>query len=90
VRVEEAARGPVKVKALATRYQLPPRHLEPVLQALVRHGILNSIRGPGGGYGLARERRRITADEILRAVGTVEVIERNRRGCGTALVAARR
>ena len=29
---------------------LPPRHLEPVLQALVRHGILKGIRGPRGGY----------------------------------------
>ena len=36
--------------------RLPPRHLEPVLQALVRHGILKGIRGPRGGYELARER----------------------------------
>ena len=35
------ARGrPVAAKSLATRHRLPPRHLEPVLQALVRHGIL--------------------------------------------------
>ena len=31
---------PVAAKSLATRHRLPPRHLEPVLQALVRHGIL--------------------------------------------------
>jgi Rrf2 family iron-sulfur cluster assembly transcriptional regulator len=43
-----------------------------VLQALVRMGILKGIRGPRGGYELARERRRITADEILRAAGTIE------------------
>src|SRR5882757_963467 len=67
------ARGrPVAAKALAIRHGLPPRHLEPVLQALVRHGILKGIRGPRGGYELARERRRITADDILRAAGTVE------------------
>src|SRR6478672_10822205 len=67
------ARGrPVAAKALATRHRLPPRHLEPVLQALVRHGILRGIRGPRGGYELARERRRITADDILRAAGTVD------------------
>ena len=30
------------------------------------------IRGPRGGYELARERRRITADDILRAAGTIE------------------
>jgi Rrf2 family iron-sulfur cluster assembly transcriptional regulator len=70
------ARGrPVAAKALAIRHRLPPRHLEPVLQALVRHGILKGIRGPRGGYELAREQRRITADEILRAAGTVDDID---------------
>ena len=67
------ARGrPVAAKALASRHRLPPRHLEPVLQALVRHGILKGVRGPRGGYELAREQRRISADDILRAAGTVE------------------
>lgn len=70
------ARGrPVAAKALASRHSLPPRHLEPVLQALVRHGILKGIRGPRGGYELARERRRITADDILRAAGTADEID---------------
>jgi Rrf2 family protein len=63
---------PVSAKALAVRHGLPARHLEPVLQAMVRVGILKGIRGPRGGYELARERRRITADDILRAAGTIE------------------
>jgi Rrf2 family protein len=63
---------PVSAKALAARHGLPPRHLEPVLQAFVREGILKGIRGPGGGYELAREARDISAEEILRAAGTVE------------------
>lgn len=63
---------PVSAKTLAARHSLPARHLEPVLQALVRVGILKGIRGPRGGYELARERRRITADDILRAAGTIE------------------
>jgi Rrf2 family protein len=58
---------PVAAKALAARHDLPPRHLETVLQALVRKGILKGVRGPRGGYELARERRRITAGEIVRA-----------------------
>jgi Rrf2 family protein len=57
---------------LAARHALPARHLEPVLQALVREGILKGIRGPHGGYQLARDRRRITADEILRAARGME------------------
>jgi Rrf2 family protein len=63
---------PVSAKALANRHALPTRHLEPVLQALVRAGILRGIRGPRGGYELGRERRRISVDEILRAAGTIE------------------
>jgi len=63
---------PVSAKALAARHKLPPRHLEPVLQALVRDGILKGVRGPHGGYYLARERGRITAEDIMRAAGSVE------------------
>lgn len=58
---------PVSAKALASRHGLPPRHLEPVLQSLVREGILKGIRGPGGGYELAGKPGDITAEEILRA-----------------------
>lgn len=58
---------PVAAKALAQRLDLPPRHLEPLLQVLVRNGILRGVRGPKGGYELARERRRISVAEVLRA-----------------------
>jgi Rrf2 family protein len=63
---------PVSAKALAVRHGLPPRHLEPVLQALVHDGILKGVRGPRGGYQLGRKPREISANEILRAAGTVE------------------
>ena len=66
---------PISAKTLATRHGLPPRHLESVLQSLVRDGILKGIRGPRGGYELARDARQITADDILRAVGTVDEAE---------------
>src|SRR3954452_15861160 len=59
--------SPVAAKLLASRHNLPPRHLETMLQALVRAGILKGVRGPRGGYEIARERRRITAGDIVRA-----------------------
>lgn len=62
-----ARNRPVSAKALAERHKLPPRHLEPVLQALVRDGILRGIRGPHGGYELANERWNINAEGILRS-----------------------
>jgi Rrf2 family protein len=67
-----ARKQPVSAKALAARHKLPPRHLEPVLQALVRDGILRGVRGPRGGYEFAREYRRVSIDDILRAAGSVE------------------
>jgi Rrf2 family protein len=68
----QAQGQPVSAKTLAARHGLPPRHLEPVLQALVRCGVLRGIRGPRGGYELARDRRRVTVNDILRAAGTVD------------------
>ena len=58
--------APVAAKALAARHKLPPRHLETLLQGLVHAKILKGVRGPRGGYELARERRRITVGEIVR------------------------
>jgi Rrf2 family transcriptional regulator, iron-sulfur cluster assembly transcription factor len=66
---------PISANTLATRHGLPSRHLESVLQSLVREGILKGIRGPHGGYELARERSGITANDILRAAGTVDPAE---------------
>jgi Rrf2 family transcriptional regulator, iron-sulfur cluster assembly transcription factor len=63
-----ARSGPVVAKLLAARHYLPPRHLETLLQALVRNGILKGVRGPRGGYELGKERRRISAGDIVRAV----------------------
>ena len=60
----------ISSKILAARHGLSPRHLELVLQSLVRNRILKSIRGPRGGYELARDRSGVTANDILRAAST--------------------
>jgi Rrf2 family protein len=67
-----AREQPLSARKLAERHNLPPRHLEPVLQALVHEGIFNGVRGPRGGYALAREQKRISVADILRAAGTVD------------------
>ena len=51
---------PVQSQDIARRLGLPRRYLEQVLQQLVRAGVLKGVRGPRGGYRLARERRRVT------------------------------
>ncbi len=58
---------PISAKALAHRYGLAPRYLEPMLQMLVHDGILKGIRGPQGGYQLGRPSSSLTMDDIVRA-----------------------
>jgi Rrf2 family protein len=62
------AADPVQSQDIARRLGLPRRYLEQVMQQLVRAGILKGVRGPRGGYRLARERRRITVGEIVRVL----------------------
>src|SRR3546814_226603 len=63
---------PVQSSEITRRQGIPRRYLEQVLQQLVRAGILAGVRGPRGGYRLARERRRITIGEIVRVVRSME------------------
>jgi Rrf2 family protein len=63
---------PVQSRELTKRQGVPQRYLEQVMQQLVHEGILRGVRGPRGGYTLARERRRITVGEIVRIVDAME------------------
>jgi Rrf2 family iron-sulfur cluster assembly transcriptional regulator len=69
--VEEPVRGP----DLADRLHLPRRYLEPVLQTLVRKGILVGVRGARGGYKLAKAPGAISVYDISEAVKTIETEE---------------
>jgi Rrf2 family iron-sulfur cluster assembly transcriptional regulator len=67
-----AGAEPVRSKEITGRQGIPQRYIEQVMQRLVRAGILNGVRGPRGGYRLARERRRVTVGEIARIVYALE------------------
>lgn len=75
---------PVQSKEITARQGIPQRYLEPVMQQLVRAGVLRGVRGPRGGYRLARERRRITVGEIVRVVGDMNGVDDEGEG-GSAL-----
>jgi len=63
---------PVQAKEITARQGVPQRYLEQVMQQLVRAGILKGVRGPRGGYRLAKERRRISVGDIVRAAELAE------------------
>jgi Rrf2 family protein len=67
--------APVRSSEITERQGIPRRYLEPALQELVRSKILLGIRGPSGGYRLARERRRISLGDIVRTVRELETSE---------------
>ena len=66
--------APVRSSDITARQGIPRRYLEPVLQELVRHKVLIGIRGPSGGYRLARERRRVSVGDIVRTVRELETV----------------
>ena len=78
--------APVAAKALAARHKLPPRHLETLLQGLVHAKILKGVRGPRGGYELARERRRITVGEIVRTAMSLSTADPEDLGANSLLL----
>jgi Rrf2 family protein len=55
-------------KEMAEAYHLPVPLLAKVLQQLTRAGILRSVAGTNGGYKLARDAKRISALEVVRAI----------------------
>ena len=64
---------PVQSTEITQRQGISRRYLEQVLQPLVKAGILRGVRGPRGGYRLARERRNVSVGDIVRVVGELEV-----------------
>lgn len=65
----EIARGypdrPLTIKEIAERQDVSVAYLEQILGKLRRAGLVRSIRGPGGGYLLAREPREIPIAAVL-------------------------
>jgi len=70
-----AGSEPVQSREITRRQEIPRRYLEQALQQLVRQGILLGVRGPRGGYRLARERRRISIGDIVRVVREMETAD---------------
>ena len=63
---------PVQAKEITARQGVPQRYLEQVMQQLVRAGVLKGVRGPRGGYRLAKERRRISVGDVVRVAESME------------------
>jgi Rrf2 family protein len=59
---------PVSRKDIAARQNISPHYLEQLFAKLREAGLIEAVRGPGGGYLLAKSPDQITAGEVVRAV----------------------
>ena len=72
-----ATNSPVQSREITERQGIPHRYLEQVMQRLVRDGILRGVRGPRGGYMLAKPGNEITVGDVIRIVNEVDVDDDN-------------
>ncbi len=63
-----AAYGPVSLADISERQEISLSYLEQLFSKLRKHGIVISIRGPGGGYRLGRCSAQISVADVIRAV----------------------
>lgn len=61
-------KNPVTLSAISERQKISLSYLEQLFGKLRRHKIVESVRGPGGGYYLAKPAEKITIAEIIVAV----------------------
>jgi len=57
--------GPVTLAAISQRQQISLSYLEQLFGKLRRHELVESTRGPGGGYSLCRKADKMTAADII-------------------------
>jgi Rrf2 family iron-sulfur cluster assembly transcriptional regulator len=62
------ADGPVTLAGISERQRISLSYLEQLFGKLRRRELVESVRGPGGGYHLARDAAKITVADIIRAV----------------------
>jgi Rrf2 family iron-sulfur cluster assembly transcriptional regulator len=61
-------KGPVTLAGISQRQEISLSYLEQLFGKLRRHEIVESVRGPGGGYSLARLPEEVTVADIIIAV----------------------
>ena len=60
--------GPVTLAGIAERQKISLSYLEQLVGKLRRHPLVSSVRGPGGGYCLAKTMDQVSVADIIRAV----------------------
>ena len=74
--------------AIAERQGISEKYLESIISVLAKAGLVEGLRGKGGGYRLSRELKDYSVGEILRlsegSLAPVACLDRNKSGCPRA------
>lgn len=76
--------SPVRLKEISDRQGISLHYLEQLFRKLRTGGIVNSVRGPGGGYILATSEDNISVSDILLSVGEILTYRSNNISFETA------
>lgn len=73
---------PVSLSAISERQEISLSYLEQLFAKLRKHGLVSSVRGPGGGYILNKEMENIPISSIIKAVNeSVDATRCKGKGC---------
>jgi len=64
--------GPVSLAAISQRQYISISYLEQIFSKMRQHGLVESTRGPGGGYTLNRDAKNISVADIIQAVNSAD------------------
>lgn len=68
--------GPISLKSIAEQKDLSNHYLEQLATPLRNAGLIRSVRGPYGGYTLAKEPKDITTGDVIRVLeGPITLVE---------------
>jgi Rrf2 family protein len=73
---QHSSDGPVPRQDIATRQEISADYVAQLFRQLQAAGLAEGVKGPGGGYRLAREAAKITTAEVVEAVeGPVALVD---------------
>jgi len=83
----EFGQGPLSLKEVSSRQQIPLKYLEQIAMVLKEAGIIDSVRGPAGGYKLNKAPDEVNLLEVVEALeGSIRLVKcvRNPEACDRA------
>ncbi len=73
--VHEKEDEKIGIKKISEELNLPGPFLGKIMQSLAKHKILNSIKGPNGGFSLAKQASQISLYDIVEIIDGTDVFD---------------